>query len=77
MIQSNYTVRIIEPNEGYTLTQSAEVETEYRVLSKKVFLAVNDDPSNWKEITDTEADEIRSQQEAIAKAKEDERTKKQ
>lgn len=77
MIQSNYTVRIIEPSEGFTLTQSAEVETEYRVLSKKVFLAVNDDPSNWKEITDTEADEIRSQQEAIAKAKEDERTKKQ
>lgn len=77
MIQSNYTVRIIEPSEGFTLTQSAEVETEYRVLSKKIFLAVNDDPSNWKEITDTEADEIRSQQEAIAKAKEDERTKKQ
>ena len=77
MIQSNYTVRIIEPSEGYTLTQSAEVETEYRVLSKKVFLAVNDSLDNWKEITDTEADEIRSQQEAIAKAKEDERTKKQ
>lgn len=77
MIQSNYTVRIIEPSEGYTLTQSAEVETEYRVLSKKVFLAVNDSLDNWKEITDAEADEIRSQQEAIAKAKEDERTKKQ
>ena len=77
MIQSNYTVRIIEPSEGFTLTQSAEVETEYRVLSKKVFLAVNDDPSNWKEITDTEADEIRLQQEAIAKAKENEGTKKQ
>ena len=77
MIQSNYTVRIIEPSEGFTLTQSADVDLENRILSKKVFLAVNDDPSNWKEITDTEADEIRSQQEAIAKAKEDERTKKQ
>ena len=77
MIQSNYTVRIIEPSEGFTLTQSADVDLENRVLSKKVFLAVNDDPSNWKEITDAEADEIRSQQEAIAKAKEDERTKKQ
>lgn len=75
MIQSNYTVRIIEPSEGFTLTQSADVDLENRTLSKKVFLAVNDDPSNWKEITDTEADEIRSQQEAIAKAKEDERTK--
>ena len=77
MIQSNYTVRIIEPSEGFTLTQSADVDLENRTLSKKVFLAVNDDPSNWKEITDTEADEIRSQQEAIAKAKEDERTKEQ
>ena len=57
MIQSNYTVRIIEPSEGFTLTQSADVDLENRTLSKKVFLAVNDDPSNWKEITDTEADE--------------------
>ena len=77
MIQSNYTVRIIEPSEGFTLTQSADVDLENRTLSKKVFLAVNDDPSNWKEITDAEADEIRLQQEELAKAKEDERTKKQ
>lgn len=77
MIQSNYTVRIIEPSEGFTLTQSADVDLENRTLSKKVFLAVNDDPSNWKEITDTEADEIRLQQEELAKQKEDERTKKQ
>ena len=91
MIQSNYTVRIIEPSEGFTLTQSADVDLENRTLSKKVFLAVNDDPSNWKEITDAEADEgsvtesaivaeadeIRSQQEELAKQKENERTKKQ
>lgn len=77
MIQSNYTVRIIEPSEGFTLTQSADVDLENRTLSKKVFLAVNDDPSNWKEITDAEADEIRLQQKELAKQKEDERTKKQ
>lgn len=77
MIQSNYTVRIIQPSEGFTLTQSADVDLENRTLSKKVFLAVNDDPSNWKEITDTEADEIRLQQEELAKQKENERTKKQ
>lgn len=77
MIQSNYTVRIIEPSEGFTLTQSADVDLENRTLSKKVFLAVNDDPSNWKEITDAEADEIRLQQEELAKQKEDEGTKKQ
>ena len=75
MIQSNYTVRIIEPSEGFTLTQSADVDLENRTLSKKVFLAVNDDPSNWKEITDTEADKIRLQQEELAKQKENEGTK--
>ena len=75
MIQSNYTVRIIEPSEGFTLTQSADVDLENRTLSKKVFLAVNDDPSNWKEITDTEADEIRLQQEELSKQKENEGTK--
>lgn len=76
MIQSNYTVRVIEPSEGYTLTQSAEVDIECRVLSKKIFLAVNDSLDNWKEITDAEADEVRLQQEAIAKAKENEGIKK-
>lgn len=67
MIQSNYTVVVLEPSEGYTLTQSAEVEVQNRILSKKVFLAVNDSSSNWKEITDTEADEIRVAQEEYAK----------
>ena len=71
MIQSNYTVVVLEPSEGYTITQSAEVEVQNRILSKKVFLAVNDSPSNWKEITDTEADEIRVAQEEYAKEQEE------
>ena len=54
MIQSNYTVRIIEPSEGITLTQSDEVDIEKRNVSKKVINAVNDYPSNWTEIIDTE-----------------------
>lgn len=70
MIQSNYTVVVLEPSERYTLTQSADVEVQNRILSKKVFLAVNDSPSNWKEITDTEADEIRIAQEEYAKLQE-------
>lgn len=67
MIQSNYTVVVLEPSEGYTLTQSADVEMQDRILSKKVFLAVNDSPSSWKEVTDAEADEIRVAQEEYAK----------
>ena len=71
MVQSNYTVIILQPSEGYTLTQSADVKIAERILSKKVFLAVNDSPDNWKEITDEEAENIRIQQEELAKEKED------
>lgn len=67
MKNSSYTVQIIEPNDGYTLTQSADVEVKDRIFSKKVYLAVNDSASNWKEITDAEADALREQQEILAK----------
>ena len=53
MKQSNYTVQIIEPSEGW-LTQVQECEIQNRVFSKKVFLAVNDSIDNWKEITEEE-----------------------
>lgn len=67
MKNSSYTVQIIEPNDGYTLTQSADVEVKERIFSKKIYLAVNDSASNWKEITDAEADALREQQEILAK----------
>ena len=67
MKQSNYTVIIIEPSEGYTLTQSADVEVKDRILSKKIYLAINDSIANYKEITDKEAEDIRLEQERLAK----------
>ena len=52
MKQSNYTVQIIEPSEGW-LTQSQDnIEIQNRVFSKKVFLAVTDSIDNWKEISE-------------------------
>lgn len=75
MINTNYTVKVIEPNEGYTLTQAKDVNVEERILSKKVFLAVNDSPENWKEITDEEAESIRKQKEEIAEQRKKEAEK--
>ena len=63
MIETSYTTRVLEASEGFTLTQSADVPLLDRSLVKKVYLAVNDSPDNWAEITDAEADEIRRQQE--------------
>lgn len=65
MIETSYTTRVLEASEGFTLTQSADVPLLERTLVKKVYLAVNDSPANWKEITDAEADEIRRQQEEV------------
>lgn len=66
MIKSNYTVIILQPSEGYTLTQSKDVEVQDRILSKKIFLAVNDTPDNYKEITDKEAEAIKAEQDRLA-----------
>lgn len=60
MIQQTYTTRVLVPEVGYYITQAQEVEPELRVFSKQVFLAVNDDPSNWKEITEDEAEAIKA-----------------
>lgn len=69
MKNSNYTVRVIEPEAGFYLTQAAEVNVEDRILSKKIFLAINDSEDNWKEISDMEAEVIKAEQERIAKEK--------
>ena len=53
MKQSNYTVQILEPENGW-LTQAQEIEIQNRIFSKKVFLAVNDSVDNWKEISEEE-----------------------
>lgn len=66
MKTSNYTVQIIEPADGYSLTQAANVDVRERIFSKKIFLAVNDSPTNWVEISDAEVEVIKAEQERIA-----------
>ena len=65
MIQEEIKVRVLIPSVGYMLTQAFEVEIQNRVVSEKVYLAVTDEPSNWKEITQDEADAIKAEQEKL------------
>ena len=69
MIQDEFKVRVLIPEYGYKLTQANEVEIENRIISDKIYLAVNDDAENWIEITNEEADAIVAEQEKIAKEK--------
>lgn len=66
MIQEEIKVRVLIPSKGYMLTQAFDVEITNRVVSEKVYLAVTDYPSNWKEITIEEANNIKAEQERLA-----------
>ena len=66
MIQEEIKVRVLIPSKGYMLTQAFDVEIANRVVSEKVYLAVTDEPSNWKEIPVEEADAIKAEQERLA-----------
>ena len=57
-------VRILRPNEGGLLTQSADVDVKERIFSEEIWLASTDSADNWKDITIEEADQIKKEQEA-------------
>ena len=57
-------VRVLRPNEGYLLTQSADVDVKERIFSEEIWLASTDSADNWKDITIEEADQIKKEQEA-------------
>lgn len=52
MKTDNIMLRSLEAEEGMWLTNG-------ETISKKVYLGINDSPENWREITDTEAKEIK------------------
>ena len=58
-------VRILKPNEGHLLTQSADVELQERIFSEELWLAVTDSPDNWKDIPIAEAESLKKQQEEL------------
>ena len=56
-------VRVLRPNEGCLLTQSADVDVKERIFSDEIWLASTDSADNWKDITIEEADKIKKEQE--------------
>lgn len=74
MKTSNYTVNIIEPNEGFYLTSK---ENPGEILSNKVFLAVTDSPENWIEISIEEGDKLHAEIEEARRKEEKERINSQ
>ena len=68
MTQTNYTMRVLHAEPGHYLTQAAEVATSERIVTDTVYLAANDSPANWMEITADAAAGIRAEQAAELEA---------
>ncbi len=75
MVNSSYTVQIIEPSEGMWLKQKAVTEIKDITFSKKVFLAVTDKSENWEEVSDEYKLDIEKQQKELFEKEEEERKK--
>lgn len=58
-------MRILEATEGNVLTQSKDVPVQSRILTYKVYLAVNDSADNWKEISEEEAEKYKEEMRAL------------
>lgn len=56
----------LTPEKGCYLTQSADVPNEKRIFSEWVWLANKGKESDWKNITQAEADAIIAEQERLA-----------
>lgn len=69
MKQGTFTVNILEPENGGYITQKNTVNIQDTILSKKVFLAVNDSVDNYKEITEEEAEVIKQAQKELDPSK--------
>lgn len=65
MRQTSYTTRVMRADEGRYLTQAdGSIADKDRIVTDTVYLAVNADPADWREITADEADRIRRAQTA-------------
>lgn len=69
MKQSEFTTRVLTPEEGHILTQADDAtELSRRIFSGKVYLASGDSPEAWHEITDAEAEALQAEQAAAMEA---------
>ena len=71
MKTSTINIRVIEPSEGYYLTQANRKEDEEVILSEKVILSAKDSPDNWVEIPKEEGEALQKKVAAEFMAKAD------
>ncbi len=69
-------LNIINASEGHYLTQSGDVDLRDRVFTTQLFLSVQDNADNWKEISIEDAEILQSELEEILRKEMEESSRK-
>lgn len=66
-------MKLLDKKDGYKWTQAANVDIKDRIIVTKMYLADSAQESDWKQITDAEAEILKKQQETAYEAERNQR----
>ena len=61
-------MKLLDKKDGYKWTQAADVDIKDRIIVSKMYLADSARESDWKQITDAEAEILEEQQKTVYEA---------
>ena len=61
-------MKLLDKKDGYKWTQKADIDIKDRIIVTKMYLADSAKESDWKQITDAEAEILEEQQKTIYEA---------
>ena len=61
-------MKLLDKKDGYKWTQAADVDIKNRIIVSKMYLADSAKESDWKQISDAEAEQLQEQQKAAYEA---------
>lgn len=61
-------MKLLGKKDGYKWTQTADIDIKERIFVSKIYLADSAQESDWKQITDAEAEILEEQQKEVFEA---------
>lgn len=61
-------MKLLDKKDGYKWTQAADIDIKERIFVSKMYLADSAQESDWKQITDAEAELLQEQQKEVFEA---------
>ena len=61
-------MKLLDKKDGYKWTQAADIDIKDRIFVSKMYLADSAQESDWKQITDAEAEILKEQQKTAYEA---------